>query len=89
MTQLSGPDQSVMFPSVQCIRMDQWEVFMCVRVKQPGLTLTLEATYQKSGRQWYHSVYIIVSTVCPIQSLINILLQLDNDNRTGQACLPQ
>ena len=90
MTQLRGPDQSVMLPSVQCIRMDQWEVLMWVRVKQPGLTLTLEATYQKSGCQWYHtSVYTIVYTVCPIQSLINILLQLDNHNRTGQACLPQ
>jgi len=54
-TQLRGPDQSVMLPSVQCTRIDQWEVFMWVRVKQLGLTLTLEATYQKSGHQKEHA----------------------------------
>ena len=45
-TQLRGPDQFVML-SVQCIRMDQWEVFMWVRVKQLGLTLTLGANFKR------------------------------------------
>jgi len=42
-TQLKGPDQSMMLPPVQCIRLDQWEVFMRVRVKQLGFNFNLRS----------------------------------------------
>jgi len=63
---------------IKYINLTDWE-FMWVRVKQLGLTLTLEANYQKLGHQWYHtSVYTIVYTLCPIHYLAIITSPCEN-----------